>query len=213
MNELILSKDLEMTSLEVVDLINKFRAEEGKQTELKHFNFMQKIRKEIQSLESAGYKVNRLNFQLVKYKDNTGEYRDCYKLSRDAILQMAASESAIVRAKLIEYINALENRILNQQHLLEIQIQREQIIAKDLQIQRLEKLVGLRTKDKFSYGKIIKDHLGIKKANTDYLIVKEMFFYELGVEKWEDIPYNRANLKLLHEILEDYKPSIQISFI
>ena len=40
-----------------------------------------------------------------------------------------------------------------------------------------------------------------------------MFFYELGVEKWEDIPYNRANLKLLHEILEDYKPSIQISFI
>ena len=213
MNELILSKDLEMTSLEVVDLINKFRAEEGKQTELKHFNFMQKIRKEIQSLESAGYKVNRLNFQLVKYKDNKGEYRDCYKLSRDAILQMAASESAIVRAKLIEYINALENRILNQQHLLEIQIQREQIIAKDLQIQRLEKLVGLRTKDKFSYGKIIKDHLGIKKANTDYLIVKEMFFYELGVEKWEDIPYNRANLKLLHEILEDYKPSIQISFI
>ena len=213
MNELILSKDLEMTSLEVVDLINKFRAEEGKQTELKHFNFMQKIRKEIKSLESAGYKVNRLNFQLVKYKDNKGEYRDCYKLSRDAIFQMAASESAIVRAKLIEYINALENRILNQQHLLEIQIQREQIIAKDLQIQRLEKLVGLRTKDKFSYGKIIKDHLGIKKANTDYLIVKEMFFYELSVEKWEDIPYNRENLKLLHEILEDYKPSIQISFI
>ena len=213
MNELVFEKDLQMTSLEVVDLINKFRAEEGKQTELKHFNFMQKIRKEIKSLESAGYKINQLNFQLVKYKDNKGEYRDCYKLSRDGVLQMAASESAIVRAKLIEYINALENRTLNQQHLLEIQIQREQIIAKDLQIQRLEKLVGLRTKDKFSYGKIIKDHLGIKKANTDYLIVKEMFFYELGVEKWEDIPYNRANLKLLHEILEDYKPSIQISFI
>ena len=213
MNELILSKDLEMTSLEVVDLINKFRAEEGNKIELSHYNFMKKIRKEIQSLESAGYKVNEVNFYLVNYKDKKGEYRDCYKLSRDGVLQMAASESAIVRAKLIEYINTLENRILNQQHLLEIQIQREQIIAKDLQIQRLEKLVGLRTKDKFSYGKIIKDHLGIKKANTDYLIVKEMFFYELGVEKWEDIPYNRANLKLLHEILEDYKPSIQISFI
>ena len=113
MNELILSKDLEMTSLEVVDLINKFRAEEGKQTELKHFNFMQKIRKEIKSLESAGYKVNQLNFQLVKYKDNKGEYRDCYKLSRDGVLQMAASESAIVRAKIIQYINVLEDRVAN----------------------------------------------------------------------------------------------------
>ena len=36
MNELILSKDLEMTSLEVVDLINKFRAEEGNKIELSH---------------------------------------------------------------------------------------------------------------------------------------------------------------------------------
>ena len=211
MNELILSKDLEMTSLEVVDLINKFRAEEGNKFK-DHKRLLLDIREMLPKLEENKL-IGEYDFVLTSYKDIQGKNRPMYRLSRDAILLILNKESLIVRAKTIQYINALENRILNQQHLLEIQIQREQIIAKDLQIQRLEKLVGLRTKDKFSYGKIIKDHLGIKKANTDYLIVKEMFFYELGVEKWEDIPYNRENLKLLHEILEDYKPSMQISFI
>lgn len=111
MNELTLSKGLQMTSLEEVDLINKFRAEEGKRTELKHFNFMQKIKKEIESLENVGIST-KLNFQLSSYEEGGRNY-NMYILSRDGVLQMAASESAIVRAKLIQYINALEDRVAN----------------------------------------------------------------------------------------------------
>lgn len=111
MNELTLSKGLQMTSLEEVDLINKFRAEEGKQTKLKHFNFMQKIKKEIENLENVGIST-KLNFQLSSYEEGGRNY-NMYILSRDGVLQMAASESAIVRAKLIQYINALEDRVAN----------------------------------------------------------------------------------------------------
>lgn len=208
MNELILTKDLEMTSLEVVDLINKFRAEEGNTKVKKHDVLLRDIRNEIQYLKSCNDEgVN--NFVESSYINSQNKLQPCYKLNRNAVLQIMNKESAVVRAKTIRYINALENRITAQQHLLEIQTQHEQIIAKDLQIQRLEQLIGLRTKDKFSYGKIIKEHLGIRKADDNYNIIKQMFFYELGVKKWEDIPYHRDNVKLLKEICESYKPTKQ----
>ena len=41
--------------------------------------------------------------------------RKTYSMNRDGILQIAASESVYVRAKIIEYINALETKIVEQQ--------------------------------------------------------------------------------------------------
>lgn len=79
------------------------------------------------------------------------------------------------------------------------------------QIEEIKHLVGIRAKDVFDYGKIIKEHLGISKVNKDYNIIKEMFFYEVGVSKWEDLNYSRNNVKLLIDICNDYKPSIQIN--
>lgn len=61
----------------------------------------------------------------------------------------------------------------------------------DKQIEEIKHLVGIRAKDVFDYGKIIKEHLGISKVNKDYNIIKEMFFYEVGVSKWEDLNYSR----------------------
>ena len=48
---------IEMLSTEVVDLINKFRIEEGNRKVLLHRDFMKSIRKEIESLENAGIRV------------------------------------------------------------------------------------------------------------------------------------------------------------
>lgn len=79
------------------------------------------------------------------------------------------------------------------------------------QIEEIKHLVGIRAKDVFDYGKIIKEHLGISKVNKDYNIIKEMFFYEVGVSKWEDLNYSREYVKLLIDICNDYKPSIQIN--
>ena len=107
-------EEIEMLSPQVVDMINGFRAEEGNRAKLTHPNFMKKIRKEMNILKSAGFD-NEVNFYLVEYLDKKGEKRPCYRMNRNAILQMAASESAIVRAKIIQYIEALENRLKQQQ--------------------------------------------------------------------------------------------------
>lgn len=92
-----------------------------------------------------------------------------------------------------------------------IEKQNIQINEQDKQIEEIKHLVGIRAKDVFDYGKIIKEHLGISKVNKDYNIIKEMFFYEVGVSKWEDLNYSRENVKLLIDICNDYKPSIQLN--
>ena len=122
-----------------------------------------------------------------------------YKLSRDGILQMLNKESAVVRYKTVQYINALESELTTKT--LTVALER-----KDDEIKRLENLVGLRTRDKFQYSRIIKEHLGIKRVNDDYNAIKYMFFYELNVTKWDDITYSRNNIILLKQICNDYKP-------
>ena len=117
-----LNNDGFITSVELVDIINHFREEEfeilkdkglNKKNEvslLLHKNFMAKINKELEVLETLGLR-GELNFKLGSYKDKQNQERPCYMLNRDGMLQMLNSESTIVRAKTIEYINKLENKI------------------------------------------------------------------------------------------------------
>ena len=106
---------IEMLSTEVVDLINKFRAEEGNKKVLRHKSFMASTRKEIEALKNAGVEVNGQNILLVEYTDKKGEKRPCYKMSKNWVLQMCNKESALVRFKTQQYIEALENRLKQQQ--------------------------------------------------------------------------------------------------
>lgn len=102
-------KDNTVTSVELVDIINNFRKDEGK-TELRHNDFMTKIRKELETLTSLGL-GNQRNFSLVKYTDKKGEERPCFELNHDGMLEMLNSESAYCRYKTIEYINNLKAQI------------------------------------------------------------------------------------------------------
>ena len=106
---------IEMLSTEVIDLINKFRAEEGNRKVLRHKSFMASIRKEIEALENAGVEVNGQNILLVEYTDKKGEKRPCYRMNRFWIMQMCNKESALVRFKTQQYIEALENKLKQQQ--------------------------------------------------------------------------------------------------
>lgn len=99
-----------MTSLEVVELINNFREEEGNTTKKEHRDFMKSIRKEIETLEKAGI-TNGGNFSLVSYMDAKGEERPCFKMNKSGIMQMLNKESALVRYKTQQYIEALENKL------------------------------------------------------------------------------------------------------
>ena len=80
-------------------------------------------------------------------------------------------------------------------------------------LERTEKLIGLRCKQKFHYGKYIMNKMGITKANRDYENVKMVLFAELGVAKWEDIDYSLEVIAKIDEILEVMKLDRQMSLI
>ena len=106
---------IEMLSTEVVDMINGFRAEEGNRKVLRHKSFMASIRKEIEALENAGVEVGGQNILPAEYIDSQGKKRPCYRMNRFWIMQMCNKESALVRFKTQQYIEALENRLKQQQ--------------------------------------------------------------------------------------------------
>lgn len=80
------------------------------------------------------------------------------------------------------------------------------------QIDEIKQLVGIRAKQTFNYSRLIKNHLGIEVANEDYRIIKEMFFIEMGISKWEDLSFEVSNVKRLKEICNEYRPQNQISW-
>lgn len=109
MNELMNNK-FNMNHVELCELINKLRVEEGNRKELDKTNLLKKIDKEVNTMKSLGLSTE-VNFYVSEYKDKSGKKNKTYLMNRDGILQIAASESVYVRVKIIEYINALENKL------------------------------------------------------------------------------------------------------
>ena len=109
MKELMNNNEIMMTSLEVVELVNKLRLEEGDRTTLTHANFLKSLRKEIQMLENVGISTE-VNFYLSSYSDGTRSYT-MYQLNKQGIMQMLNKESAYVRYKTQQYIEALEKQL------------------------------------------------------------------------------------------------------
>lgn len=105
-----LSEDKTIKSIELVEIINEFRKLENGKAELKHSDFMKKIRKEVETLKTLGLS-GQGNFSSAKYNDEQGKSRECYELTRDGMLQMLNSESTLVRYKTVEYINQLEEQV------------------------------------------------------------------------------------------------------
>ncbi|CAI3547469.1 Rha family transcriptional regulator [Clostridium neonatale] len=201
------NKELRITSVELVYIINDFRKLESESTDteykkLGHNDFMKKIRAEVETLTKLGI-TNQGNFSLVKYKDKKGEERPCYSLNKDGMLQMLNSESALVRYKTIEYINKLEDE---NKKLKEVQ---QSILAKE-EIKELKDTVNefkrLTNEAKQQYKPSHKMKLDYSKmiralTNTDeeYDIVKQWVFGNLGYTKWEDACIN-DNKKIIDTI-------------
>ena len=120
MNELI-NNEITMTSLEVVELVNKLRLEEGNDKKKEHKTFMRDIRKEIEDLANAGVEGEH-NFVPSSYINSQNKEQPCYKMNKAGIMQMLNRESAYVRYKTQLYIEALENKLKEQQ----VQLSRKQ---------------------------------------------------------------------------------------
>lgn len=79
-------------------------------------------------------------------------------------------------------------------------------------LDRTEKLIGLRTRTKFNYGRYIKNKMGVNR-NKEYENVKMVLFAELGVKMWEEIDYSLDVIAKIDEILEMLKLDNQLSYI
>lgn len=101
-------------SIDLVDKINEIREKEGSRVKLIHADFMKKIRKELEIMREYGLGAEG-NISLGEYEDRNGQLRPMYLLNRNGALQMMNSESTIVRAKTIEYIDCLEKRLTEKQ--------------------------------------------------------------------------------------------------
>lgn len=180
-------KELKITSVELVDIINQFRELESTKTEnnfvkLMHKTFMEKIRGELEVLKSVGLKDEQ-NILLVEYKDKKGEMRPCFELNRDGMLQMLNSESALVRYKTIEYINKLESNVKGIS--INNDIKELQNTVEDFKrsTEEAKKMYKPSHKQKLDYSKMIK---ALTDNKEDYQTVRDWCFGVLNITKWED---------------------------
>ena len=137
MNEIMnITEVVTMTSLEIVNLINKFREEEGNTTKKEHKDFMKSIRNEIETLKGVGIKAEG-NFSLGSYIDKNNQERPCYKMNKSGIMQMLNKESALVRYKTQQYIEVLENK-LKQDPYQHLSTEMKALIMHDKKIQAVQ---------------------------------------------------------------------------
>lgn len=110
-------KECKMNHVELCAKINELREMEGNRKQLRQRDLMTKIRKEVNAMKSLGLEGVR-NFSQTTFTDSQGKTHESFKMNRDAILQICASESVYVRAKIIEYINTLEEQVSEMDRLI-----------------------------------------------------------------------------------------------
>lgn len=136
------NNEVRITSVELVEMINTFRKEEGNAVEKEHSDLMKSIRKEIETLENAGIKDGG-NFSLISYQDAYGRDKPCYSMNKAGALQMLNKESAIVRFKTTQYIEKMERALREQIPVLEYnqELQEFDKVAKIIGLSKQDKLV------------------------------------------------------------------------
>ena len=186
MKQSLLNTEIRITSLELVDLINQFREEEGNDTLKLHKTLMRDIRDEVKTLENAGIK-DGYNFVPVEYVDKKGEVRPCYSINRAGVMQILNKESAVVRYKTQLYVEALENA-LNDVRFREGDKRHQLDCMEILQGYLPEEL----RQEKISY---IKANTVVNKCTSDYFGFPKML-------KKADM--NKEMLEIRENVLDDY---------
>lgn len=95
-----------ITSLELVEQINVFRAEEGNRAVLQHSDLLKVVRDEFE--EEIG--IGKISETLYKHPQNGQEY-PMFELTLNQAKQILVRESKFVRKAVIAYIDKLEKRL------------------------------------------------------------------------------------------------------
>lgn len=155
------NNEIRITSVELVEMINTFRKEEGNTVEKEHSDLMKSIRKEIETLENAGIKDGGI-FSPISYQDAYGRDKPCYSMNKAGALQMLNKESAVVRFKTTQYIKKMELALRAQMPLLEYNQELQEL-------DKVAKIIGLSKQDKLVVVLSI-----MKRHNTPTLGLEEL---------------------------------------
>ena len=226
--------ELKIKSTELVDIINDFRKVEAEAigktyTELAHYDFYKKIKKELDTLKFVGVS-NDGNISEITYLDSKNRIQPCFELNRDGMLQMLNSESALVRYKTIEYINKLEGQLKGQAlNTSKLSKELQAILMLDNKTLELEKKLE-KTNNKFDElplfmsdskalkkiaNRVVVELLGGKQAPAYEPMSKKVFsdlyrqvHREFQISAVEEI--KRKDLELAKEIISGYRLPIAL---
>ena len=193
MNSLVVSEKegIRVTSVELVDLINRFRKEEGNETEKRHSDLLASIKVETDALERVG--IGQRNFSLTSYVDKQNKKRPCYSMNKAGALQLLNKESAVVRYKTAQHIEKLEKQVNKRglpttykQALVELLAQVEENEKLNEKIEYQQPLVDLAEnridkKGCFSITDATKS-LGLKKGNITRWAKGEGYIHKVLAE-------------------------------
>ena len=164
-----------ITSLELVEQINLFRKEEGKDTELQHKTMLAIIRDEFEE------EINEQKILPVEYKDKKGEKRPMFELTIAQGKQVLLRESKFVRRHVVAWLErfveankpmtAGEILMAQAQGMIALekaqQAQAEQIALQNERLTKIEAKITTKNEDYFTisgYSNIIGKRVPLQLA-------------------------------------------------
>ena len=100
-------KDFEIKSNNLCDIINQYRKDEGRKTELAHYDLLKIIRDEFDEEIGEG------KISVSSYTSKQNKQLPCYILNGNQARQVLVRESKKVRKAVICYIDELEQKLYN----------------------------------------------------------------------------------------------------
>ena len=226
------NNEVRITSVELVEKINRFRAEEGNIIVKRHSDLMTSIKTEIGYLEKAG--IGQRNFSLTSYIDDWNREKPCYSLNKAGVLQMLNKESAVVRYKTVQYIEKLEKANKNKPltareelrlHYQALEEQSEEIKEIKTEVADLKNNMPLFNAECKELQALVRSK-GVEvlggyksKAYNDnslrgkvYSDIQRQIKREFGVCRYEAI--KRSQFEIAKQIIQEYKaPTVLITEI
>ena len=179
MSSLIKIKET-MTSLELVDLINRFRKLEGETAVLRHNNFKVSILKEFEGMLPKKHTyINSQNKQEYEY----------FELDFYQVIQLLMKESIKVRQEVIEYIKRLEKEnmelrqaLWNKQNTEWLETRKQGKLVRRDETDVIASLIimakkqGSENADKLyiTYSNLVNKLVGIKSKQRDIVSVETL---------------------------------------
>ena len=180
MNTLILSSQgitpkKTITSLELVEQINLFRKEEGKETELRHDTMLSIIRDEFEE------EISLQKILESKYQNERGREYPMFELTISQGKQVLMRESKYVRRRVVEWLEYIENIIkpmtpgellmTQAQGMIALekvqQAQAEQIALQNERLSKIEAKITTKNEDYFTisgYSNIVGRRVPLQQA-------------------------------------------------